>query len=255
MRWLVTNDDGVDALGIRALAEVAARLGSPTVVAPAGALSGCSHRVSSDESFCVMSRDSQTHVVHGTPADCVRVGLYALAKDADWVLSGINHGGNLGVDVLHSGTVAAVREGVLHGKPGSPCRTSASGPYRGSTIRNSIGRASSIGSYRSCAILFAARGSPARSGTSISPTFPPRRNVRKRCSAPSNARLSRWSTVARATSGAIRGRTRTARASPQRCRSLLQRAHRGDVAQRVLNSTCSVRRQLFRLGPVVGRLG
>lgn len=118
MRWLVTNDDGVDALGIRALAEVAARLGSPTVVAPAGALSGCSHRVSSDESFCVMSRDSQTHVVHGTPADCVRVGLYALAKDADWVLSGINHGGNLGVDVLHSGTVAAVREGVLHGKPG-----------------------------------------------------------------------------------------------------------------------------------------
>jgi 5'-nucleotidase len=118
MRWLVTNDDGVDALGIRALTEVASRLGTPTVVAPAGALSGCSHRVTSDDPFQVTSRDARTHVVHGTPADCVRVGLHALATDTDWVLSGINHGANLGVDVLHSGTVAAVREGVLHGKPG-----------------------------------------------------------------------------------------------------------------------------------------
>ena len=50
--------------------------------------------------------------VAGTPADCVRVGLHDLAKPADWVLSGINAGGNLGADVYHSGTVAAVREGV-----------------------------------------------------------------------------------------------------------------------------------------------
>ncbi|MCY2967385.1 MAG: 5'/3'-nucleotidase SurE, partial [Planctomycetota bacterium] len=54
----------------------------------------------------------------GTPADCVRVALDHVAPDVDWVLAGINHGGNLGADVFMSGTVAAVREGVLHGKPG-----------------------------------------------------------------------------------------------------------------------------------------
>ncbi len=54
----------------------------------------------------------------GTPADCVRVALHRLLPDADFVLSGINSGGNLGADVWHSGTVAAVREAVLHGWPG-----------------------------------------------------------------------------------------------------------------------------------------
>jgi 5'-nucleotidase len=57
-------------------------------------------------------------IVHGTPADCVRVALHGLASDVAWVLAGINHGGNLGADVFHSGTVAAVREAVLHGTPG-----------------------------------------------------------------------------------------------------------------------------------------
>jgi 5'-nucleotidase len=56
--------------------------------------------------------------VDGTPADCVRVGLHHIVPDAAWVLSGINAGGNLGDDVWHSGTVAAVREAVLHGWPG-----------------------------------------------------------------------------------------------------------------------------------------
>jgi 5'-nucleotidase len=56
--------------------------------------------------------------VDGTPADCVRVALHWVAPDAGWVLSGINEGGNLGADVWHSGTVAAVREAVLHGWAG-----------------------------------------------------------------------------------------------------------------------------------------
>jgi 5'-nucleotidase len=56
--------------------------------------------------------------VAGTPADCVRLALDHLTPSIDWVLSGINAGGNLGADVYHSGTVAAVREGVLHGVPG-----------------------------------------------------------------------------------------------------------------------------------------
>src|ERR1041384_8031612 len=56
--------------------------------------------------------------VHGAPADCVRLGLLKVAPDAKWILSGINHGANLGADVHYSGTVAAVREAVLHGWPG-----------------------------------------------------------------------------------------------------------------------------------------
>src|SRR6185503_14961023 len=54
----------------------------------------------------------------GTPADCVRLALHHLAPETTWVLSGVNAGGNLGADVHHSGTVAAVREAVLHGWPG-----------------------------------------------------------------------------------------------------------------------------------------
>jgi 5'-nucleotidase len=66
----------------------------------------------------VGQRGANRFAVEGTPADCVRVGLHALVPDAAWVFSGINHGGNLGADVWHSGTVAAVREAVLHGRPG-----------------------------------------------------------------------------------------------------------------------------------------
>ena len=56
-------------------------------------------------------------VVDGTPVDCVRLGLLELAPDADWVLSGVNNGGNLGVDAHMSGTVAAAREAALLGRP------------------------------------------------------------------------------------------------------------------------------------------
>jgi 5'-nucleotidase len=66
----------------------------------------------------VDSRGPNRFAVHGTPADCTRIGLLKLVPDANWVLSGINHGGNLGADVHYSGTVAAVREAVLHGWPG-----------------------------------------------------------------------------------------------------------------------------------------
>ncbi len=56
--------------------------------------------------------------MEGTPADCVRLGLFSLHPETDWVLAGINNGGNLGVDFHHSGTVSAVREAVINGKPG-----------------------------------------------------------------------------------------------------------------------------------------
>jgi len=118
MKLLLTNDDGIDAPGLEALVEVAAALGEPVVVAPVEHLSGCSHRVTTGQPFRVASRGAGRYAVEGTPADCVRVGLHGLTPDVRWVLSGINAGGNLGADIYHSGTVAAVREAVLHGVPG-----------------------------------------------------------------------------------------------------------------------------------------
>jgi 5'-nucleotidase len=118
MRLLLTNDDGIDAPGLQALQQAARPLGELLVVAPAEAHSGCSHRVTTDRPFRVSARRAAGYAVAGTPADCVRVGLHRLAPDADSVLAGINAGGNLGADVWHSGTVAAVREAVLHGRPG-----------------------------------------------------------------------------------------------------------------------------------------
>src|SRR5579884_3695584 len=118
MKLLLTNDDGIDAPGLQALADAAGPLGDPVVAAPVGALSGCSHRVTTHGPIRVQERGRGRYAVEGTPADCVRVALHDLARDAGWVLAGINQGGNLGADVWHSGTVAAVREAVLHGWPG-----------------------------------------------------------------------------------------------------------------------------------------
>jgi 5'-nucleotidase len=117
MKLLVTNDDGIDAEGIAALTTAARTVGEPVVVAPAGPQSGVSHTVTTDAVVRVEERGGG-HAVFGTPADCVRVGLLRVVPDARFVVSGVNHGGNLGADVYYSGTVAAVREAVLHGWTG-----------------------------------------------------------------------------------------------------------------------------------------
>jgi 5'-nucleotidase len=118
MKLLLTNDDGIDAPGLQALLDAAGLLGEPVVAAPVEAHSGCSHRVTTHAPLRVFGHSATRFAIDGTPADCVRVALHELAPDADWVLAGINAGGNLGADVYHSGTVAAVREAVLHGRPG-----------------------------------------------------------------------------------------------------------------------------------------
>ena len=118
MKFLITNDDGIDAPGLEALIQVASCLGEPTVVAPAGAQSGVSHAVTWQEGVRIEPRGTGRFAIHGTPADCSRLGLLHLVPDAKWILSGINHGANLGADTYYSGTVAAVREAVLHGWPG-----------------------------------------------------------------------------------------------------------------------------------------
>jgi len=118
MQLLLTNDDGIAAPGLEALMAAARQVGDPVVIAPADALSGCSHRVTTSAPIRVEAGPQGRYTVHGTPADCVRLALHGLVPEPAWVLAGINAGGNLGADVYHSGTVAAVREAVLHGRPG-----------------------------------------------------------------------------------------------------------------------------------------
>src|SRR5204863_9743891 len=106
------------AAGLAALVTAAEKIGDPVVVAPASPQSGVSHAVTWREGVKIEHRSEKRFVVHGTPADCTRLGLLRVVPDAKWVLSGINHGSNLGADMYYSGTVAAVREAVLHGWPG-----------------------------------------------------------------------------------------------------------------------------------------
>lgn len=116
MHILVTNDDGIDAPGLAALVEVAQSLGTVTVVAPATHMSGCSHAATTDRPLRVINHGLSRYSVNGTPVDCVRLALLALVPQIELVLSGINDGGNLGVDVLMSGTVAGAREALLLGR-------------------------------------------------------------------------------------------------------------------------------------------
>jgi 5'-nucleotidase len=118
MRFLLTNDDGIEAPGLRALEDAARQLGDVLVAAPASPQSGCGHRVTTDAPLRLQRLAADRVAVFGTPADCVRLALFGLLGPFDWVLSGVNAGGNLGADVYHSGTVAAVREAALHGRPG-----------------------------------------------------------------------------------------------------------------------------------------
>jgi 5'-nucleotidase len=120
LRFLLTNDDGVEAAGLAALARAAERLTSvaPLVVAPALCHSGGGHQVTTRQPIKLVRRSEHCYTINGTPADCVRVALDQINPNVDWVLAGINHGGNLGADLYMSGTVAAVREAVLHGRPG-----------------------------------------------------------------------------------------------------------------------------------------
>lgn len=118
LRFLLTNDDGVDAPGLAAMADVASEFGESIIVAPHVELSGCSHRVTVDRPLELQELSTGRYRLDGTPADCVRVALAHLKLDVDFVLAGINPGGNLGADVWISGTVAAVREAALWKVPG-----------------------------------------------------------------------------------------------------------------------------------------
>lgn len=119
MTIILTNDDGIDAPGIQALKQAVASNGYDSVIiAPKVQHSGCGHQVTTNRGIQVEKRTSIAYAVDGTPADCARLGINQLIEDTEWVLSGINAGGNIGTDVYISGTVAAVREAAMHGIPG-----------------------------------------------------------------------------------------------------------------------------------------
>lgn len=118
MRILCTNDDGYLARGLRVLAAAAAELGDVEVVAPDREQSATSHSLTLHYPLRVKMPEEQIHVIDGTPTDCVVVAVGELLEHRpDYVLSGVNHGANLGDDVLYSGTVAAAMEATILGIP------------------------------------------------------------------------------------------------------------------------------------------
>ncbi|MCG6892363.1 MAG: 5'/3'-nucleotidase SurE [Desulfobacteraceae bacterium] len=115
MKIIVTNDDGIDAPGLAALAEIASSMGTAVVVAPLQPQSGVAHRVTARSKIRVDPVGENRYAVDGSPADCARIACKIIAPDADWLFSGINAGANLGMDVYSSGTVAAAREAAVLG--------------------------------------------------------------------------------------------------------------------------------------------
>ncbi|HEX6629715.1 MAG TPA: 5'/3'-nucleotidase SurE [Gemmatimonadaceae bacterium] len=118
MRFLCTNDDGVLAHGLACLVRAAEGLGEVTVVAPDREQSATSHSLTLHHPVRAIRRPDGSFQVDGTPTDCVMLAVEALMPERpDFVLSGVNHGQNMGEDVLYSGTVAAAMEGLMLGIP------------------------------------------------------------------------------------------------------------------------------------------
>jgi len=125
MNLLISNDDGIQSLGVRALANQLAEAGHHvTVVCPDRERSATGHGLTLHQPIranpveALFHPSVQAWACSGTPADCVKLALWALLdQKPDLVLSGINHGANLGTDVLYSGTVSAAMEGLIEGIP------------------------------------------------------------------------------------------------------------------------------------------
>lgn len=125
MNLLISNDDGIFALGIRTLANTLAAAGHQvTVVCPDRERSATGHGLTLHKPIraegieAVFQSDVKAWACSGTPSDCIKLALGALVNTPpDFVLSGINHGANLGTDILYSGTVSAAMEGMIEGIP------------------------------------------------------------------------------------------------------------------------------------------
>jgi len=115
---LLTNDDGIEAEGLKTLEKVLGELARIVVVAPDRERSGISHGLTIHNSLKVKEHGEDRYSLDGTPADCVIYAMrHLFSVFPDLVVSGINHGANLGDDIMYSGTVAAAREASRHGIP------------------------------------------------------------------------------------------------------------------------------------------
>lgn len=118
MRILLSNDDGYFAPGLACLAETLSSLADITVVAPERDRSGASNSLTLDRPLSLRRAHSGFYYVNGTPTDCVHLAVTGMLDHLpDMVISGINHGANMGDDTVYSGTVAAATEGYLLGVP------------------------------------------------------------------------------------------------------------------------------------------
>ncbi len=125
MKILISNDDGIAAIGIRCLIEVLSKEHDVYVVAPDRERSAAGHSLTLHTPLRVEELESKfgakrVWVTSGTPGDCVKMGIAAILEEnekPDIVISGINHGPNLGIDILYSGTVSCAMEGAMMGYP------------------------------------------------------------------------------------------------------------------------------------------
>lgn len=120
MHTLITNDDGIRAPGIKALAQHFRSFGPVTVVAPSEQRSAASHSLTFHEPLRILFSNSEPgyveYAVTGTPADCVMMALFNLMPEPpDIIVSGINRGANVGYDVSYSATIGATLEGIIQG--------------------------------------------------------------------------------------------------------------------------------------------
>ena len=115
---LITNDDGIRSEGLLSLTKALERMGEVTVVAPDSEKSAASHALTLHRPLRINTLREGFHMVDGTPADCVYLGVVeVLDKKPDLLVSGINRGANVGDDVTYSGTIAAAFEGTILGIP------------------------------------------------------------------------------------------------------------------------------------------
>jgi 5'-nucleotidase len=129
MRILISNDDGYFSRGLAILAEAMSEIGRVTVVAPDAERSGASNSLTLDRPLTVRTAHNGFYYVNGTPTDCVHMAVTGLLDQVpDVVVSGINHGANMGDDTIYSGTVAAATEGFLLGIPSFAVSLVTQGP-------------------------------------------------------------------------------------------------------------------------------
>ena len=120
---LVTNDDGIDAIGIRKLVSITKKIGNVVVVAPDSPQSGMGHAITVVDKLRLVKydlfNDIESYKCSGTPADCIKIAKHHVLKNEkiDLIVSGINHGSNSSISVLYSGTMSAAIEGAIESTP------------------------------------------------------------------------------------------------------------------------------------------